>query len=349
MPPIKAILAWIALAAFYPWAAAALASCITLIAAARLWLDHCAQRLAHHKAAEDDPFLQRPFVHHARAPITHRVLHWSVAFGSALTIIPAAIAAHLLLVHALIGGPAPDLFATLGLGSDLLGALVFMGTFFLITEIVARFLQRRFAGWAAANTYGQLKTLANAIATPHDALDFASSLRFAAKMHVRTPYDLYRIWSAITDDIDHSAYYRSERLIDTLTFLQQHFPHDSEDDAFRQRYWAYAQSITAILRARDPALVDHTIFALPLPKSRATLRAERLARLQAMRTPRPPHIILDGHNLSREQALAVIGLSELPEPATLAKLRAAFLDDPDPDIDRVLMARAFERLAHSYV
>ncbi|MEQ1717243.1 MAG: hypothetical protein ABL907_14885 [Hyphomicrobium sp.] len=112
-------------------------------------------------------------------------------------------------------------------------------------------------------SYQELVTFVRSCRTSEDVLNYAPVLRHAAKMHIRGPYDVFRIWSSWRASEDHTAYYRSERLLEALIILEQRFPHDSTDERFRQRYWYYARSIYRLLHARDKKLVEEFLFARP--------------------------------------------------------------------------------------
>jgi hypothetical protein len=99
--------------------------------------------------------------------------------------------------------------------------------------------------------------------TSEEVLAYAPVLRHAAKKHIRSPYDVFRIWSAWWAREDHTAYYRSERLLEALIILEQRFPHESTDERFRERYWSYARSIYRLLHARDKKQVEGVLFSRP--------------------------------------------------------------------------------------
>ena len=306
-----------------------------------------AQLLKARKEAESDPYVLRPFIHHGRAPITA----WIPPKPILLAVVGvSALAASLAYFHAVNAiwvalGFAPILPIDTQL--PLWGLLIVMAGWFGTLHPITKFIHRRYIEGRIFPGYPELLTHIRACKTSEDVLAYAPSLRAAAKTHIRRPYDLYRLWAAWRGAEDHAAYYRSERLLDALELLAQRFPYDSSDEAFRKRYWAYAQSLYRLLLLRDPAKVQHLLFAKPYPASPDTTRRDREARLAQARS-RPDIVFAAQGDLTRSEALEILGLTAQPDLATLKKLKEMLLRDTDQDHEREVVARAFKRLEQSY-
>lgn len=337
----KIAIAFLLTCAFPPFAAV-----IAATYALRWRCRYYAQLLKVQKEAESDPYVLRPFIHHGRAPITA----WLPPKPILLTVAGVALlAASLGYFHAvdaiwLALGFAPILPID---ALPLWGFLILMAGWFGTLHLICTFIHRRYIEGRIFPGYPELLTHIRACKTSEDVLAYAPSLRAAAKTHIRRPYDLYRLWAAWRDEEDHAAYYRSERLLDALELLAQRFPYDSSDEAFRKRYWAYAQSLYRLLLLRDPAKVQHLLFAKPYPASPDTTRRDREAKLAQARAK--PDIDIAAHgDLTRIEALEILGLTAQPDLATLRKLKETLLRDTDDDHEKEAMALAFKRLEQSF-
>ncbi|MBY0225237.1 MAG: hypothetical protein K2Q28_05470 [Hyphomicrobium sp.] len=306
-----------------------------------------AQVLKAQKEAESDPYVLRPFIHHGRAPMTAWLPPKLILMAVAGVTLLAASLGYFHAVNAIwvALGFAPILPIDTQL--PLWGLLIVMAGWFVILHLFSKFIHRRYVEGRIFPGYPELLTHIRACKTSEAVLAYAPSLRAAAKTHIRRPYDLYRVWVAWRDEEDHAAYYRSERLLDALELLAQRFPYDSSDEAFRKRYWAYAQSLYRLLLLRDPSKVQHLLFAKPYPASPDTTRRDRDARLAQARAK--PDIDLATHGeLTRIEALEILGLTAQPDLATLKKLKETLLRDTDQDYEKEAIARAFKRLEQAY-
>jgi hypothetical protein len=147
-----------------------------------------------------------------------------------------------------------------GAAADLV-ALMILSSYFSLLVAVSMMMRRSVIDGRFFARYDELLTYVRALKTPEDVLAYAPTLRASARRHIRGPYDLYRILAAARAREDHSAYYRSERLLDTLTLLEQRYPFVSIDDDVRQRYWDFGRAIYCVLLKRNPDLVKGSLFA----------------------------------------------------------------------------------------
>jgi hypothetical protein len=134
-------------------------------------------------------------------------------------------------------------------------------SYFALLAAVSAVMRRTLIDGRFFARYDELLTYVRALKTPEDVLAYAPTLRASAGRHIRGPYDLYRMVAAARAGEDHSAYYRSERLLDTITLLEQRYPFVSKDDDFRQRYWDFGRAIYGVLLKRNPELVKRSLFA----------------------------------------------------------------------------------------
>jgi hypothetical protein len=147
-----------------------------------------------------------------------------------------------------------------GSAADLVAVMILLSYFALLAAVSAVMRRTLIDGRFFAR-YDELLTYVRALKTPEDVLAYAPTLRASAGRHIRGPYDLYRMVAAARAGEDHSAYYRSERLLDTITLLEQRYPFVSKDDDFRQRYWDFGRAIYGVLLKRNPELVKRSLFA----------------------------------------------------------------------------------------
>lgn len=293
------------------------------------------------KAKEADELVQRPFQHHGQAAIPARVMNPVSAAGlvvSALGMTMLLFDGLITLVHHVSGVYVPE---ALGAAFDVVGMALALAIFSGVALLLTGLCDWVWPLWRAFKTYPELLRYVDASASAEEALARIPALRRAAKMHVRSPPDLYRIWQAARSDEDHSAYYRSERLLDALRVLERHFPQESADEGFRRRYWATAQALYRLLLLRDAKTVEGSLFGKPYAKSAAALRKEREARMAAMAVRQPPTAAA---RLTEKEALAILGLSRVPDIATLQKLRQAALAEAGSDEEARALASAFDRL-----
>lgn len=290
---------------------------------------------------EADDLIQRPFRRHGQVAIPARVMNPFSAAGMVLS----ALGITMLLFDGLItlssrvaGVYVPEV---LGAAFDVIGMIVALAIFSGVAVLLTRLCDWVWPLWRAFKTYPELLRYVDASASAEEALARIPALRYAAKMQVRSPSDLYRIWQAARSDEDHSAFYRSERLLDALRVLERHFPQESADEGVRRRYWAIAQALYRLMLLRDAKAVEGSLFGKPYSKSAATLRQEREARMSAM-AARPPGTAAG--RLTEREALSELGLARIPDLATLKKLRQAALAEARSEEEAHALVSAFDRL-----
>lgn len=220
------------------------------------------KRLNAQKSRESDPLVVEPFRDAGflprRAWVPSRILMF--VFTIALLIVTSAIFLVVIEIAAWVSGMT-EMIAAEDVPEWVYFAL--MAGWFCALWAAMELVKRHILDGRVFPTYIEILTHVRACKSSKDVLSYASSLRYAAKMHVRSPYDLYRVWRAFRDGEDHPAYYRTERLVELLVLLEQRFPFTSEDDRFRARYWAYGRSIYRVLLRRDAELVAGSLFAQP--------------------------------------------------------------------------------------
>lgn len=181
------------------------------------------------------------------------------------------------------------------------------------------------------------------------ALDYASALRDSAKHHVRSYNDLFVAGHALLSKSSNTAYYKNTRLRDTLTYLEKHFPHAHEDENFRRKYWNYARHIYKLLDFREDPLIENSMFAQSYPESekfkeqetRDTLKRERAKYQNEPQDVWSKQVDM----ITLNDALELVGMTEVPPVKVLHKLHMAILEDhkDDPKKEK-LTAKAFEFL-----
>ncbi len=202
------------------------------------------------------------------------------------------------------------------------------------------------------HSYKKLLEHAQQAKTSEAALEYAPSLREAAKHHIRSPYDLFVFFKS--RKTPQTAHYKGARLRDTLSYLERHFPGQDADENFRRRYWNYARHIFRVLDFREDPTIENSIFALPYPEDdkikeqdvRDQLKRER-EKFQnepiSVWSKSPDQITLD-------DALEIVGLSDVPQLKILHKLHLAVEEDHKDDPQKQkLTAKAFELLGRAAV
>ena len=181
------------------------------------------------------------------------------------------------------------------------------------------------------------------------ALDYAPALRDSAKYHVRSFYDLFVAGHALRSKSSDTAYYKNMRLRDALAYLEKHFPHTHEDENFRRKYWNYARHIYRLLDFREDPLIEDSMFAQPYPESEKFKEQEAREKLKRERKKyqnEPQYVWSKQVDLiTLNDALELIGMTEVPPVKVLHKLHMAILEDHknDPKKEK-LTAKAFELL-----
>ncbi len=225
------------------------------------------KRLNAQKARESDPLVAEPFREGGfvprRAWVPSRIM--MLVFTIALLIVTSAI--FLVLTEIVFWASGLTQAITAEEAPEWVFFIVIAGWYCVLVAVM-ELVKKHITDGRIFPTYKDLLAHVRACKTSREVLIYASSLRYAAKMHIRSPYDFYRVWRAVRDVEDHSAYYRTERLAELLVLLEQRFPFTSQDYRFRARYWAYGRSIYCVLVRRDAELVTGSLFAQPLALQR---------------------------------------------------------------------------------
>ncbi len=270
MMRVYAFIVLVTLCVAYPPATGVWAVAALLYAASQIY----ARRLKAQMERESDPFVLRPFVQRSKGDRRGFIAPQLLLLMAGIFILVVTTIVYALLTEVIFwaaGGTAyiPVEEAPAWLVFVMLGG--WYGVFIVLVETLNRKILK---GWIFKN-YTELVTYVRASRNAEEVLSYAPVLRYAAKRHIRSPYDLFRIWSSWRAAEDHSAYYRSERLLETLIILEQRFPHESTDERFRQRYWSYARSIYRLLYSRNKMMVEGSLFARPYSKLLSTQGQER--------------------------------------------------------------------------
>jgi len=189
---------------------------------------------------------------------------------------------------------------------------------------------------------------------PRFALEYAHAMRESAKHHITSPYSLFLFLDSLSEKQSHTVHYSTKRLKDTLAYLEKHFPYSYDDEEFRRRYWNYARHIFALLHLRENHIIENSLFALPYPdtdkiKEQETQNALQKEREKFQNAPldvwlKSPHLI------TLEDALEVIGLTDIPPIKILHKLHLAVLEEHKDDPSKSqITAKAFEILGREAV
>ena len=181
------------------------------------------------------------------------------------------------------------------------------------------------------------------------ALDYAPALRESAKHHVRSLYDLFVAGHALLSKNSDTAYYKNIRLRDTITYLEKHFPHDEPDEDFRRKYWNYARHIYKLLDFREDPLIEDSMFALAYPESEKVKEQEARENLKRERDKyqNEPQDVWSKQvdMITLNDALELVGMTDVPAVKVLHKLHIAVLEDHKDDPKKAkLTAKAFELL-----
>ena len=190
--------------------------------------------------------------------------------------------------------------------------------------------------------------------SPRFALEYAHAMRESAKHHVTGIYGWFVFWDCIRTKKPHTAHYSSKRLNDTLAYLEKHFPHSYHDEEFRRKYWNYARHIFALLHLRGDQIIENSLFALPYPEAEKIREQDTQNALQKEREKfQNAPLDLWSKSLDRitlEDALEVIGLTDIPPIKILHKLHLAVLEEHKDDPQKAqITAKAFEILGREAV
>ncbi len=220
------------------------------------------------------------------------------------------------------------------IGLDLFNALSFDTKLFPTTTILHRY--------------------ADSPRNPLFALEYAHALRQCAKHHITSLYDGFVFLDSIFSKKAHTAHFSSARLQDTLSYLEKHFPHSYDDEEFRRKYWNYALHIFALLHSRGNVVTETSMFALPYPETEKIKEHDIQKALQKERE-RFQNAPLDlwsksPDRIALEDALEIIGLTDIPSIKILHKLHLAVLEEHKDDPQKALItAKAFEILGREAV
>jgi len=190
--------------------------------------------------------------------------------------------------------------------------------------------------------------------TPRFALEYAHAMREAARHHITSPYAVFLFLDSLLEKKHHTAHYSTTRLQDTLAYLEKHFPHSYEDEEFRRKYWNYARHIFVLLHLRGSQIIENSFFALPYPQAEKIKEQETQNALQKERE-KFQNVPLDvwsksPSSITLDDALEVIGLTDIPSIKILHKLHIAVLEDHKDDPQKAkITAKAFEILGREAV
>lgn len=202
-------------------------------------------------------------------------------------------------------------------------------------------------------TYNALRLYTDAPQNPRVALEHAHAIRQCARHHIGSPYDVFVCLNSFITK-PHTAHYDTQRLMATLHYLEKHFPHSYDDEEFRRKYWNYARHIFVLLHLRESHIIENSLFALPYPdtakvKEQETQNALKNEREKFQNQPldvwskSPSSITLD-------DALEVVGLTDIPSIKILHKLHLAILEEHKDDLQKAkITAKAFEILGREAV
>lgn len=246
-----------------------------VFAAVLYWASQCyGRRLKTQMERESDPYIQTPFVQRSTVGLRGWIPPRLLQVIGGILILAATTIVYALLTEFVFWAVGGTTYIPVEEAPTWLFLVTACGWYGVLVIVVETLNRKILKGWIFRN-YTELVTYVRASRSAEDVLGYAPALRHAAKMHVRAPYDLFRIWSSRRAAEDHTAYYRSERLLEALIILEQRFPHESTDERFRQRYWSYARSIYRVLFARDKKMVEGSLFARPY-SSLVSSRVQRM-------------------------------------------------------------------------
>lgn len=189
---------------------------------------------------------------------------------------------------------------------------------------------------------------------PRVALEHAHALRQCAKHHINGFYDGFVFLDTLFTKKPHTVHFSSMRLRETLFYLEKHFPHTGEDEEFRRKYWNYARHIFVLLHSRSGNLTENSLFALPYPEAEEIKKQETQNALQKERE-KFKNVPLDvwsklPSSITLDDALEVVGLTDIPSPKILHKLHLAILEEHKDDPRKTkIIAKAFEILGREAV
>lgn len=265
-------------------------------------------------------------------------------------------------------------FALLGIGNEVTqGALqrllrsmsggavlvLYAATYALLVwgayRLALRFYKSEDPDIARVRSYDELLAYVDGGADAQEVLKRCPSLREAAKARLWGPRAFHRTVAGGKAYEDHPKYYDSDRLANLLGVLERHFPLTDPDERFRQRYWNYAQPIWRLLRLREDARADGSLFGKEFPENPEVVARAAQMKEEERREERKKRLTEErarmaegsarrkGSVMTRKEALAVLALPELPEPAVLQKFEAAMMASA-PEEKQAELALAFRVL-----
>lgn len=235
------------------------AAIAAIIGALWYWM-RLKRRLAQQKQREGQCWAFEAFLEQASQPRRARAVSRILVVGALLTILIATTVLFVIIADAAIFAFGLREYIENPALSDGTMALLFALWYGALHGAISLF-QRYAKHQSIFANYQELVTHVRAARSSEEVLEFASSLMRAARMHVRGPSDVLRIWTAVQDPSDHTAYYGTHRLLEALAILEQRFPYASDDAGLRERFWGCGRAIYGVLRERQPELVKSSVFA----------------------------------------------------------------------------------------
>jgi len=233
---------------------------ITLFYPLSWLLERYHKRLKDQMLVEGDHSTQKPFLETSKIPrrgfVPSRLIMAAFIFGMLMI----SIGTFLVLLEAIVRGFGLQDAEFTGPTADLV-LILLLGAFYAVFVAVAELTRGYILEGRFFAKYDQLMTHVRALKSSAEVLAYAPTLKLCSKRHIRGPYDLYRLIASWRAPEDHSAYYRSERLLELLTLLEQRYPFVCKDEEFRQRYWDFGRALYRVLSHRNPNLVKTSLFS----------------------------------------------------------------------------------------
>ncbi len=255
---------------------------ITLFYPLSWLLERYHKRLKDQILAEGDLSTQKPFLETGKFPRRGFAPSRLIMVGFLVAVVAVSTAIFMVLCETIVRGFALQDAEFTGTAADLVFfslLALYYAVFVAVTELTRRYiLNGRFFA-----TYDQLMTYVRAQPSSAEVLDYAPTLRLCAKRHIRGPSDLYRMMASWQAQEDHSAYYRSDRLLELLTLLEQRYPFVCKDEDLCQRYWDFGRALYRVLWQRNPDWVKSSLFSGTPPH----LLSEGTGRLNGVRHTLP--------------------------------------------------------------
>jgi len=223
-------------------------------------LERYHKRLKDQILAEGDHSTQKPFLETGKIPRRGFVPSRMMIAAFLLGALVASIGIFLVLLEVIIRSFGLQEAVLTGRTADAV-AFLLLAMFYAVFAAVVELMRRVILEGRFFATYGLFLTHVRALKSSDEVLAYAPTLKLCAKRHIRGPYDLYRLVASWRAKEDHSAYYRSERLLELLTLLEQRYPFVCKDDDFCRRYWDFGRALYRVLWHRNPDLVKTSLFS----------------------------------------------------------------------------------------